>query len=339
MWNPDEFRDMDFGLAEDETFEPEDDLEEDFVPGENEPFIMTILGPIRLDEAGVTLIHEHLQWAPPGGSDDPDQNLDDPMAALNDLGAFATVSGRTVVSATPPGSGRDARGLVWMAQRAPVHVIGATGAVSGDAAGVRDRIAEDLEQGMDGTGARPGVFVVGGEEASEAEKAAIEEFAARRKAHDLPVISLAPATRQREVIERLGRAGVPAGKVIVSGAGELAPGDIGPLLNEGAWLLFDGIGVSGEADQETARRIVQGASDGSIDRMLLSHGYRRRSSLTGYQGRPGFPYVIEQFAVMLLEEGMEAHDVRKMLVDNAAAALATVAAASGSTQLHREGRR
>ena len=64
-----------------------------------------------------------------------------------------------------------------------------------------------------------------------------------------------------------------------------------------------------------------------------------RSSLTGYQGRPGFPYVIEQFAVMLLEEGMEAHDVRKMLVDNAAAALATVAAASGSTQLHREGRR
>ena len=54
MWNPDEFRDMDFGLAEDETFEPEDDLEEDFVPGENEPFIMTILGPIRLAEAGVT---------------------------------------------------------------------------------------------------------------------------------------------------------------------------------------------------------------------------------------------------------------------------------------------
>lgn len=334
MWNPDDFRDMDFGLAENETFEPEDDLEEDFQPGVDEPFIMTVLGPIRPDEAGVTLVREHLQWR---GMGESDERLDDPMAGLDDLGAFATISGRTVVSATTPDAGRDARGLVWMAQRAPVHIVGATGALSGDDAGVRERIADDLERGMDGTGARPGVFVIGGEDASAAEAAAISEFVTRRSAHDLPVISLAPASRQREVIDRLANNGIPVGRVLVTGAGTLAPDDVGALLNEGAWLVFDGIGAGDEHDQEAARRIVQLASEGNADRILLSHGYRRRSQLTGYQGRPGFPYVVEQFAVMLLEEGLEALDVRRILVDNAAAALGTVVAASRPPQPHREG--
>lgn len=336
MWNPETYRDSDFGLDPDETFEPQDDLEEDYRPGEGEPFVMTVLGPIRPDEVGVALVREHLQWAPPARSSGADARLDDPMAALQDLEAFFTVSGRTVVSATPAGAGRDARGLLWLAQRAPVHIVGATGFVGGDdEAAVRVRIAGDLVDGMDGTAARPGVFVVGAEQRSAAEDAAIDEIGRQRAEHDLPVLSLAPAGRQRDVLDRLVSGGLPAGRVIVAGAGDLDADDLGPLLNEGAWLLFDGIGADGEADLRQARRIVDLAADGNVDRILLSHAYRRRALLTGYGGGPGLSYIIEQFAVMLLEEGLEALDVRRILVDNAVAALA--AAVSGGRQTHREG--
>lgn len=336
MWNPDTYRDTDFGLDHEETFEPATDLEEDYRPGAGESFVMTVLGPIRPDEVGVALVREHLQWLPPNASGDPDARIDDPMAALQDLEAFFTVSGRTVVSATPAGAGRDARGLLWLAQRAPVHIVAATGWVGGDASGVRERIEADLERGMDGTGARPGVIVIGGEEGSDAESAAIAEIAGQRSRHDLAVISVAPARRQREIVERLGEASVPASRVIVAGAAGLPSGDVGPLLSAGSWLLFDRVGESREDDARMARDIVELASAGHVDRILLSHGYRRRSFLTGYQGRPGHAYIIEQFAVMLLEQGLEALDVRRMLVDNAVAALATVAAASDARPPHRE---
>jgi phosphotriesterase-related protein len=340
MWNPESYRDSDFGLESDETFEPSDDWEEEYWPEAGDPFVMTVLGPVRPDEVGVTLVREHLQWRPHDANGEPDAWLNDPMAALQDLEAFFTVSGRTLVSATPAGAGRDARALVWLARRAPVHIVGATGFIGGaDPKVVRDAISRDLEEGMDGTPARPGIFVVGEENdaPSTAEGTAIEEVVAQWARHDLPVMSLAPAQRQRAMVERLDGAGVPAGRVIVSGAADLPPGDDGPLVNAGAWLLFDGIGASGEADQRQARRIVELASEGGVDRIVLSHGYRRRSLLTGYQGRPGYAYFIEQFAVMLLEEGLEALDVRRMVIDNAVAALTSVAATSGARHSDREG--
>jgi phosphotriesterase-related protein len=335
MWNPDTYRDTDFGLDREETFEPATDLEEEYRPGAGDRFVMTVLGPIRPDEVGVALVREHLQWLPSAATSDSDARLDDSRAALQDLEAFFTVSGRTVVSATPAGAGRDARGLLWLAQRAPVHIVAATGWVGGDASGVRERIEADLEQGMDGTGARPGVFVIGGEEGSEVEPDAIAEIARQRSRHDLAVLSLAPARRQREVVERLCEASVPASRVVVAGAGGLPSGDVEPLLSAGPWLLFDGIGESREDDERMAREIAGLASAGHVDRILLSHGYRRRSFLTGYQGRPGHAYIIEQFAVMLLEHGLEALDVRRMLVDNAVAALAAFDAVSDARPPHR----
>jgi phosphotriesterase-related protein len=332
MWNPDTYRDTDFGLDPDEAFEPQDDLDDDFRPEEGEPFVTTVLGPIRPDEIGVALVREHLQWVPTEPSGDPDRRLNDATAALQDLEAFFTVSGRTVVSATPAGAGRDARALIWLARRAPVHVVGATGYVGGDGESIRVRIAIDLREGMDGTAARPGIYVIGAEQRSVAEDAAIDEIGHQRPSHDVPVLAIAPAGRQREILDRLASAGVPAGRVIVAGAGSLPPDDIGPMLDDGAWLLFDGLGESGDSDQLHARRIVELVSEGNADRILLSHGYRRRSLLTGYGGGPGLSYIVEQFAVMLLEVGLEALDVRRMLVDNAVAALTSVA-----RETHREG--
>jgi phosphotriesterase-related protein len=345
MWNPDIYRDTDYGLEDDETFEPQIELEEEYVPGPGDPFIMTVLGPIHPDDAGVTLVREHLQWAPARASGNADPPLADRGAALLDLEAFFTVAGRTVVSATPPDAGRDARALLWLAQHAPVHIVAATG-FSGDAlAGnttadqVRETIERDLEQGMDGTAARPGILVAGagGTTDRDRERAAIASVGTAHERHGLPVMALGPASGQVELIERLRSARVPAGRLIVAGAGDLPEPKIDALARHGAWLLFDGLG-GGDAgdDWAQARRIARLAADGHVDRLLLSHAFRSRLRLTGYEGRPGLGYIIEQFAVILLEEGLEALDVRRMLVDNAVTALTIVAAGSGAQRTHRE---
>ncbi|HYH13168.1 MAG TPA: hypothetical protein VD789_12495, partial [Thermomicrobiales bacterium] len=107
MWNPDTYRDTDYGLVDNDTFEPIDDVEEDFEPAEGEPYIQTVLGPIRLEEAGVALVHEHLQWDPPlDAPADTDNRINDVHSTLLDLEAFFSVSGRTIVSATPAVAGR-----------------------------------------------------------------------------------------------------------------------------------------------------------------------------------------------------------------------------------------
>ncbi|MDQ4044809.1 MAG: hypothetical protein M3173_05105, partial [Chloroflexota bacterium] len=100
MWNPRNYRDSDYGLSDDERFEPFDANDDEFVPGEGEPFIQTVLGPIAPEDVGVALVREHLQWRP--------GRLTDVQAALTDLEAFFTASGRTIVSATARDAGRDA---------------------------------------------------------------------------------------------------------------------------------------------------------------------------------------------------------------------------------------
>jgi len=57
------------------------------------------------------------------------------------------------------------------------------------------------------------------------------------------------------------------------------------------------------------------------DQILLSLDYGRRSLLVSYDGSPGLPYMSEWFMVLLLEAGLEAMDVRKLVIDNPARAL------------------
>ena len=104
-------REYDYGLDPGERYEPDDDLDDP--PFDlTQPHIMTVLGPIRPEEAGVTLTHEHIIAKPPAYLDetpDPDLILDDPHAALAELEDLYSAGGRTVVDATTAAYGRDIR--------------------------------------------------------------------------------------------------------------------------------------------------------------------------------------------------------------------------------------
>lgn len=338
MWNPDAYKDTDYGLDEGESFEPVDDIDDEFVPLGDEPYVQTVLGPVRPDEVGVALVHEHLQWNPPlDGDADVDERITDVNASLLDLEAFFSASGRTIVSVTTPDSGRDAKSLVWLAQRSPVHIVGVAGFhhdrllesyASGDPLDtLRSDLERDLLDGMDGTDAKPGLLKIGTSlnEITERERRAIEIIAEAQQRFHMPITThTEKGTRGLEQVQLLDGLGVSPSMVIVGHLDFVEDdGYLREIAQSGAYLSFDQVGKPYYGpDDAKARRISRLVEEGYRDQILLSHDFARRSLLTGYSGRPGLSYIVEQFAVMLLEAGLEALDVRGMLVDNTSRALA-----------------
>ncbi|WP_319022357.1 phosphotriesterase-related protein [Burkholderia sp. Z1] len=119
--------------------------------------VMTVLGPIAVDEMGITLMHEHIlldasgKWTPacdcaerhPGEEKvhigilgalrmNPLMNrdncrLEDPDVAVDELARFKTLGGRTVVDPTNLGIGRDPVALQQISRRTGLHIVMSTG--------------------------------------------------------------------------------------------------------------------------------------------------------------------------------------------------------------------
>ncbi|MBD0862932.1 phosphotriesterase [Gordonia sp. zg691] len=160
--------------------------------------VTTVLGPIDVEDLGMTLMHEHLacdwttRFVEPADEDarklyhtpmdaslhwklaeDPfccldAGRLDDPDGIIEELGHFTVAGGRTVVDCTNSQIGRDVRALERISREAGVNVIMGSGwYVHGfheshkASAGV-DELVEDLMSefvdGADGTSAKPGII-------------------------------------------------------------------------------------------------------------------------------------------------------------------------------------
>ena len=159
------------------------------------PLVQTVLGQIPATELGTTLVHEHLlvdircNWRPQDDSAiallpvtmpllgriraNPfacRDNLvvDEPHVLVEELRRYRDAGGDTIVDATPPGLGRDAGVLEWLATESGVNIVAgcgfyieATHPARLDQWSVEDIAAEmirDLTEGMDGTGIKAGVI-------------------------------------------------------------------------------------------------------------------------------------------------------------------------------------
>lgn len=336
MWNPKNYRDEDFGLGEGETFEP------DFLPEEevieistDDPHIMTVLGPIPPEELGVCLPHVHLLCDPPGADDD--HRLVDTERAEAEVEAFLTMNGRSLVECTTRDCGRNIAGILDIAQWVPAHLVSVTGRKNdpyasqmenaSDVESLAEEFIADLTVGMDGTNARAGVIKVGTSlnQITPIERNSIQ---AAGKAH---VRTGAPVTTHTEngtmaleLLQLLADAGVASNHVVI-GHMDRVPMDMDDhlaVLKTGAFIQFDQIGKSDTyTDQQRADRIAELVNAGFGDQVLLSLDYGRKSLLSSYDGSPGLPYMSEWFMVLLMESGLEAMQVRKLVVENPARAL------------------
>lgn len=335
MWNPRTYDDADFGLLDGESFEPEiDNADIPSVPT-TEPHIMTLLGPIAPEELGICLPHVHLLCDPPGA--DLDHRLTDVDSAESEVEAFVTMNGRSLVECSTRDVGRIVAPLLEIAGWVPAHLISVTGRHNHryasampnalDQDSLTEEFVGELTVGTEGTSARAGVIKVGTSlnEITEVERTSIQAAASAHARTGAPITTHTEnGTMALELIEVLGLNGVAANRVIV-GHVDRVPMSLNQHLaiaRTGAFLQFDQIGKSEEyTDQVRAERVVELIEAGFGDQILLSLDYARRSMLVSYDGKPGLPYLSEWFMVLLLEAGLEALDVRNLVIDNPARAL------------------
>lgn len=337
MWDPRTYKDTDYGLEPDETFEPENiDLEYEDVSTE-QSHIMTVLGPIEPDELGITLVHEHLLCDPVAVSgDEPDYRLDREDFASEEIEAFVTRGGRAIVECSPHDYGRNAAGLVRLAMKAPVHLIAVTGRHKDlhasrmenarDIGSLTDEFSADLRVGMDGTDARAGVIKIGTslDRITDVERASIQAAGATHVATGAPVTTHTEAgTMALQQIELLQEGGVDPRRVIVGHLDRKLEFDyLETIAKTGAFLAFDQVGKSNyNADTDRALMQVRLIEAGYEDQLLISHDHGRKSLYIAYGGTPGITYIVERFMLDLMEAGASALTVRKMLIENPARAL------------------
>ena len=160
--------------------------------------VMTVLGPIDVDEMGVALMHEHLLvdarswWHEPKQAErrhlaegpvrpsilgelrmdpfvNPDNcSLDDEQAAIEELALFSELDGRTVVDPTCRGIGRDPDALVRISRASGLHLVMGAGyylegshpahVKSMSIAAIAEEIERDAIDGVDGSDIKIGLI-------------------------------------------------------------------------------------------------------------------------------------------------------------------------------------
>lgn len=330
----------DYGLAPGETFEPQDQEDDREPVDTTRPFIMTVLGPVAPDELGVCLHHEHLLCDPQAvTASDPDYRLDDPHATLAELEDFANVGGRAVVDCSTKDYGRDPDGLYWLAQRAPVHIVMVTGrhkalhaerlSASQSIESLTSEFVSEIRDGVGRHRVKPGAIKLGTSENAilPVEERVVRAAAGAQRQTGLPITTHTEAgTIADRQLDLLADEGVPPGQVIL-GHLDRKPdaGYLRALLDRGAWVSFDQIGKTHYGPDQPKARVLAGLiSEGYQDQLLISMDLARKSLLRAYGGAPGWVYIVERFALMLMDEGLSAVQVRALLAENPARALATM---------------
>jgi phosphotriesterase-related protein len=160
--------------------------------------VMTVTGPVPVDQLGMTLMHEHILndcrcwWHAPKTKErqylaesfvcieilgelrqDPFVNkhnitLDDEPLAIAELKAFAAEGGRTVVEPTCQGIGRDPRALRRISEATGLNIVMGAGYYLGSshpekvaamtAEQIADEIVREATQGADGSVVRIGLI-------------------------------------------------------------------------------------------------------------------------------------------------------------------------------------
>jgi len=325
---------FDYGLAPGETFEPVEEPGEPFDLAR--PHVMTVLGPIEPAALGVTLTHEHL-LANPVAANDPDLVLDDRHAALAELDDFYAAGGRAVVEMSPIDYGRDIRGLRWIAERAMVHIVAVTGHhkalfaapyVAGrDVDEVAREIVRELVEGVAGTGVRAGAIKAGTslDTITSEEEIALRAAARAHLATGAPITThTEQGTMAHEQLAILREEGVDPARVILGHLERRLEEDLlRSVLETGAFVAFDQISKTrygtDEARAAMVKRLVGGGYAGQL---LLSGDLARKSALRSYGGEPGLAGLLERFPLTLMEAGVDAPTIRRLLVENPARALA-----------------
>lgn len=308
------------------------------------PSVMTVLGPRRPGEIGVTSIHEHIFKRSPSAPDDSDSRLDQLDVAIEELLAFREAGGDAMVEVTTLDMGRDADKLAKAAAATGVKIIASVGYYKsshfqrpGEAVRVRESLSEKLgatsvdqlaalfagevRDGIAGTEVQVGIIGEIGTSYGQILKEEEKVFRAAARAHletGVPISTHATlGTMGREQVELFMQEGVDLGHVVI-GHLDLVPDTAYhvELARQGVFLGFDTIGKQEYLpDAKRAELIQRLIQEGFEDHIVLACDIALRSQLRTCGGY-GYAYLLDSFVPRLEELGIDPATIHKLLVEN-----------------------
>lgn len=331
---------------------------------------MTVNGLVPTDELGVTLVHEHLlidlrcwQYEPRNELQfelaarplamemlgevrrDPlvfvdNLVVDDPDLAVEEIGWFRDLGGRTVVDVTSVGLAPDPVQLREIANRSGIQIIAGCGYYVRQshppevAEKAVDRLTEELlheiDHGIGGSNIRPGVIgeIGTGEPVDPQEWKVLAAACQAQVASGLPLsVHVHPMEgwTAPEVVAFILDHGVEPQRVIVSHMDgnmdltyQLAVAETGVYLGYdcfGLEVYFDCYGRHRCHDSERERILLQLIERGYEGQLLLSQDVCMKAQLRRYGGY-GYDHVLRHVVPSLERQGVAAETIRAFLVDN-----------------------
>ncbi len=288
--------------------------------------VMSVLGEIDAADMGNTLTHDHIMLDAWGLRQLYEAILDDEVIATEEVALFKAAGGGTICDPTNIGLKRDPAALARISAATGVNILMGAGwyreVVYPDY--VAETSTEDLarflvseiEDGVDGTGVRPGFIGEIGTERGHITPVVERVFRAAARAHVRTGIPILTHTTHwgelaLEQLDLLAEEGVDPSVVIVSHLGDRRGIDnILPIAERGAWLNVDNLGfVGGYAPLEfRADNVAELCSRGLAERVMLSNDICELGQLAAYGG-VGYAHVITTFLPMLRERGVSDEDI------------------------------
>jgi phosphotriesterase-related protein len=300
---------------------------------------MTVTGPVPASDLGTTLSHEHVLVDFVGAAAvSPDRYDRDEVfeVMLPYLREIADLGVGAFFECTPAYLGRDPALLVRLSEATGLHMVTNTGyygaggdrylpahAYTESAAQLAERWIAEWENGIEGTGVRPGFIKIGVDRGalSEIDRKIAEAAAAAHLATGLTIAChTGEARAAMDVLDAVRNAGVDGSALVVVHAdGIWDTAALAAMAEAGAWIELDGV-KPGSATKHV--RLVRALVDGGhADRILLSHdaGWYRVGEPRGGATRP-YTAIFLELLPALEAAGLSAETVETILTENPARA-------------------
>ena len=338
--------------------------------------VNSVCGEVSRERLGTVTTHEHVlldltafyQALPVPGIEDPATQkvemwnlgilsrdcyalkdnllLDDEAVQAEELAYFRRAGGDTVVDASLPGIGRDARALKRIAEKTGLNIIMGTGFYVGEThpkeladmtdRQVADLMVRELTEGVDGTDIRAGyIGEIGISEIfDEKERKVLRAAALAQKDTGVAInVHINPwTTNGLEAADILLQAGVAPDRICISHIDvENRESYVYALLQKGVYVEFDNFGKeyyirrevrnSGYGlfvhDTDRVAFLKKLIDDGYLSQILLSCDLCLKNLMHKYGGW-GYDHVLTNIVPMMEEYGITQEQIKTLLVENPA---------------------
>jgi len=297
--------------------------------------IMTVNGPVSSKEMGISLIHEHILVDFIGADSITDQKWDKSKVvdrSLPFLKQIKDLGCQTFIECTPAYLGRDPLLLKSLSNSSGLNILTNTGyygavnnkyipqhAFNETADQLAARWILEWDNGVDGTGVKPGFIKIGVEKGNLTDLHKKLVIAAARThlktgltiaSHTGPAI---PAFEQLDILHNEGVA--PEAFIWVHAQSEKDLGNHVKAAKMGAWIGLDGLNDNNLADY--IRMIKNLKKNNLLNKILLSHdaGWYHPGEENGGEYR-GYTILFEKLIPLLRNENFSEKEINQLLVIN-----------------------